>query len=179
MALILLRHTRPAGAEGLCYGRTDLGLGADFAAEAARLAADLPPVARILTSPLARCRRLAEALGAARGLAPDLAPGLIEMDFGAWENRPWAAIPRPELDRWAQDLTLARPHGGETVAELAARTRAALEAALAGPRPALLVTHAGVIKAALALSRGPAAWEAQFGFGAWLRLGPDLAPEAA
>lgn len=179
MALILLRHTRPRGAEGLCYGRTDLDLADGFEAEAARLAAELPAVARVLTSPLSRCRRLAEALARARGIAPEIVPDLTEMDFGAWEMRPWAAIPRAELDAWARDLTGARPHGGETVAELAARTAAALAAALAGPRPALLVTHAGVIKAALAHSRGQAGWEAQLGFGCWLRLGPDLLPEAA
>lgn len=179
MALILLRHTRPLGAEGLCYGRTDLDLAADFATEAARLAIELPPVARILTSPLARCRHLAEAIAAARGLAAEPDPELIEMDFGAWENRPWAAIPRPELDAWAGDLTGARPHGGESVAELAARTGAALARALDGPRPVLLVTHAGVIKAALAQARGQAGWKARIGFGEWLRLDARLQPGAA
>jgi len=174
VALILLRHTRPEGAEGLCYGRTDLPLAPGWQDEAARLAATLPPLVRIVTSPLGRCARLAGALAGARGLPLATDPGLAEMDFGRWEGQRWEAIPRPELDAWAADLTGARPHGGETVAELVARARAALATAAAGPVPALLVTHAGVIRAALLASRGPAAWRAEIGFGAWLALGPDL-----
>lgn len=176
MALILLRHTRPEGAEGLCYGRTDLALAPEFEAEAARLAQELPPVARILSSPLSRCLRLAQALAGARALPLHIDDRLAEMDFGAWEKRPWAAIPRAELDAWAADLTGARPHGGETVAELAARSRAAL--AEAQP-PALVVTHAGVIKAALVASRGAAGWQAAIPFGGWVALNPDLSERTA
>jgi len=170
MALILLRHTRPEGAEGLCYGRTDLPLAADFEAEAARLARNLPPFARILTSPLSRCLRLAEALAVARARPLSVDARLAEMDFGRWEGQAWAAIARSELDAWAADLTGARPHGGETVAEMAARSRAALRAAMAGPVPALVVSHAGIIKAALAAGQGAQGWKAQPGFGTWLEL---------
>ena len=167
MAVILLRHTRPAVAEGTCYGRTDLALAPCFAAEAARLADALPRVQRIVTSPLSRCHRLATHLAAARGLALDIDPRLTEMDFGSWEGQPWDAIPRPELDAWAEDLLHARPHGGETVAELAARTRAALDDLALGPRPVLAVTHAGVIKAARAARQGPDAWQSTLPFGGW------------
>ena len=167
MAVILLRHTRPAVAEGICYGRTDLDLAPCFDGHAARLAASLPPVAAVVTSPLTRCRRLAEVIAAARGLHPVPDPRLIEMDFGLWEGRPWDALPRAELDAWAADLLHARPHGGETVAELAARTRAALADLAARPGPVLAVTHAGVIKAARAARDGPAAWHGTLDFGAW------------
>ena len=173
MAVILLRHTRPAGAEGLCYGRTDLPLAPCFAAEATRLARTLPAIAHIVTSPLSRCHRLATHLASARGLPLTMDPRLIEMDFGAWEGRPWDAMPRPELDAWAADLLHARPHGGETVAELAARTHAALTDLALGPRPALAVTHAGVIKAARAAHQGAAAWQTTLPFGGWEPL-PDL-----
>jgi alpha-ribazole phosphatase len=105
-------------------------------------------------------------------------PRLAEMDFGAWEGRPWAAIPRRELDAWAADLTGARPHGGESVADLSARALAALRDAAQGPVPALVVTHAGVIKAAMAQARGPAGWQAQVDFGGWLRLNPDMSEPA-
>jgi alpha-ribazole phosphatase len=163
--VILLRHTRPVGAEGLCYGRLDLLPGADLAAEVARLNDSLPEVARIVASPLTRCRLLGEGLARARGLALALEPRLVEMDFGAWEGRPWADVPRAELDAWAADLLHARPHGGESVAQLAARVEAALADLGARPGRALVVTHAGVIKAALVPRRGPAAWSASIGFG--------------
>jgi len=167
MALILLRHTRPAVEAGLCYGRTDLALAEDFAAAAQDLARDLPPFQRILTSPLSRCLRLAQAVADARAMPLTVDPRLAEMDFGDWEGRRWSDLPRAELDAWAADLLHARPHGGETVAELAARTAAALTDAGQGPVPALVVTHAGVIKAAIARAQGPAGWEAQIAFGTW------------
>lgn len=178
MSLILLRHTRPDRAEGLCYGRTDLSLAEGFEAEAARLARSLPPVRRILTSPLSRCAHLARAIGAARGLRVETEPRIIEMDFGRWEGTAWSAIPRDELDRWRDDLLGANPHGGERVADLAARTRAALGDAAAGPVPALIVTHHGVIKAALAARGDAAAWRTETPFGGWHRLEwPDPGPE--
>lgn len=174
MSLILLRHTRPAVAEGICYGRTDLALAPGFAAEAARIAAKLPPVAVVVTSPLGRCRRLAEAIAAARGLPLAVEPRITEMDFGAWEGRAWAALPRAELDAWAEDLLHARPHGGETVAELAARVAAAAADWAVGPRPLLAVTHAGVIKAFRVRRDGADAWHGSLGFGAWERFAlPD------
>ncbi|MCB1390596.1 MAG: alpha-ribazole phosphatase family protein [Rhodobacteraceae bacterium] len=170
MALILLRHTRPAVDEGICYGRTDLDLAPGFAAEAARIAAELPPVARILTSPLSRCRRLAEAVGSARGLPVAEDARLIEMDFGRWETRPWAAIPRAEIDTWRDDFLAARPHGGESVQTLADRVTEALDAATGGALPALIVTHAGVIKAALSATGAADAWRAETPFGTWRRI---------
>ena len=71
MHLTLVRHTRPAVSEGVCYGMTDLKLAPTFddAGHAgSRLA--LPCAARLVTSPLRRCRRLAERIGTARGLTP-------------------------------------------------------------------------------------------------------------
>lgn len=119
MSLILLRHTIPQGAEGVCYGRTDLPLAPGLDVEVTRLLAELPPVMRIVSSPLTRCRQLAEAIGRARQHRVEIDPGLIEMDFGAWENRPWAELPRAQIDQWAEDFQNAKPHGGESVADLA------------------------------------------------------------
>ena len=124
--LILLRHTRPAGADGLCYGRTDLLPDDDFESVAARLAQQLPAVARIASSPLTRCRLLAARLATARGLPLTIDPALIEMDFGRWEGQPWDALPRAELDAWAADFWHGAPHGGESVAQLHGRVHAAL-----------------------------------------------------
>ena len=169
MGVILLRHSRPEGAAGLCYGRTDLLPDGSLAAEIARLAAELPPVARVVSSPLTRCRRLAEGLAQARALPLSLDPDLIEMDFGALENTPWDAIPRAELDAWAADFLHARPHGGESVAMLAGRTRRVLDA-LSGPEPGLAVTHAGIIKAARAAIGAPDPWRHETPFATWITL---------
>ena len=114
--------------------------------------AALPPVARVVTSPRRRCRLLAEAIAAARGLELGEDARLAEMDFGAWEGRRWDALPRAELDAWAADFEGARPHGGESVAMLAARVGAALAAAEPADPPVLWVTHSGVVRAACALA---------------------------
>ncbi|MEL6236154.1 MAG: histidine phosphatase family protein [Pseudomonadota bacterium] len=186
MELIFLRHTRPDIAEGVCYGRSDLGLAADHAAEAARLIRELPPCGRILTSPLQRCALLAQRIGQARGIAVEPDARLAEMDFGRWEGLAWDAIPRHELDAWAEDFMGARPHGGETVADLLARVQALLgtfepvepvepvSEATRGSATArdatLIVTHAGVIKAALVATGNPDGWQARPGFGETRRI---------
>ena len=170
MGLILLRHTRPEGAAGLCYGRTDLSLGPDFDHEAATIAARLPAVARIVSSPLSRCLRLAQAIARTRTLPVRVLPDLIEMDFGTWENRAWSVISRSEIDAWSEDFLDARPHGGESVRQLAARTRKALDQAAAGPRPTLVVTHAGIIKAARVATGEADAWQSETAFGRWVTV---------
>jgi len=168
MALILLRHTRPAVADGVCYGVTDLDLAGDFADAAAGIDAALPAIDRILTSPLSRCRRLAAHLAERRGLAAAVDPRLAEMDFGGWEGLPWSGLPRDEIDAWAADFDHARPHGGESVATLAAR----VSAALAEPRGGrmLWVTHSGVIRAACAILGLREGWDTRLGFGHWLEI---------
>lgn len=167
MGLIFLRHTRPQGSDGRCYGATDLLPGPDLANEVRRLSAQLPVVASIVTSPLARCKRLADALAAARKLPVRTETRLMELDFGTWEGRAWNDIPRAEIDLWAADLMDARPHGGESVAMLAAR----VEGALADlPQDTLVVTHMGVIRAALARAGRHDAWQAKLPFGHWLEI---------
>jgi alpha-ribazole phosphatase len=169
MALILARHTRPAVA-GVCYGRSDAALAPSFPAEAEALLAELPEIARIVTSPLARCRRLADVLGDRLGLPVAADPDLAEMDFGTWEARRWDAIPAPELDAWAADLLGARPHGGESVAMLLARTRRALVRMRGAAGTSLAVTHAGVIRAALFNAGDAGAWQREIPFARAIRL---------
>ena len=87
MDLILIRHPAVDIDAGICYGATDVPLLCD-AAESARtlgerlLALNVPPVEGDWhTSPLSRCRLLAEALG------PVHVDGrLQELDFGSWKG---------------------------------------------------------------------------------------------
>ena len=173
MPVILVRHTRPAVPEGVCYGVTDLGLASTFDDEAAAVLAALPPVERLVSSPLQRCRRLAERIGAARGIAPVFDERLKEFDFGAWECVRWDDIPRSELDEWAADFFHARPHGGESVRMLHERVGAAIADYRRSGAFHVVVTHAGVIKAALARAGHPDGWKAVVRFGASIRLPPD------
>jgi alpha-ribazole phosphatase len=83
---------------------------------------------------------------------------LQELDFGAWENRPWESFRGPESEAWALDPWRLAPPGGESGAALWARVgafRAEVHGHVsAGGDPVLVVTHAGVIRAWLGLERG-------------------------
>lgn len=172
MALIFLRHTTPRVGAGVCYGRTDLALADSFQEEAAEIAAEIPPVARIVSSPLLRCRHLAEFLCDRKGLSVQIDPRLTEMDFGAWEGRLWSDIPKAELDAWANDFLHARPHGGESVAMLRERVRKAKCEFLSYNERMLIITHAGVIKAAFAHGDKAEHFETTVGFGSSMTLSP-------
>ena len=156
--LWLVRHAQPLMAPGHCYGALDVP--ADPAAtthSARQLASALPQGLIAHHSPLQRCELLAQIL---LGLRPDLIytvdDRLREMDFGAWELRPWDEVPRADMDAWLADFTDARPGGdGESVRTLMARVGAAWDDTLAAPpAPTLWVTHAGVMRAAMLLSLG-------------------------
>ena len=157
MILLLIRHTAVSGAEGLCYGRTEVALADSFAAEATRVRAALPPGPWTLhASPALRCLRLAETFGP----PVTIDARLQELDFGEWDGRAWNDQPRFAVDRWCDDFVRARPPHGETYSELATRAESFV-ADLARSDPsgtAVVVTHAGIIRALLAPRRGlPAA----------------------
>jgi len=167
MEIYLIRHPKPCRSEGICYGRTDVPVDPDvLAAAAASLRSQIPAHilrnAAIFTSPAPRCLDLARELAAPR--EPAIAEELHEMHFGAWEGSPWESVPRVELDAWAADVWTYRAGGGESAAMVAARWRrwaARVTAGIAGRgAPVIGVTHAGLIRVALA--------------GA-CRLGPELA----
>lgn len=147
--IILVRHTRVTGTEGLCYGRHDVALASTFDEEASAVAAQLPwtPQA-ILSSPATRCRRLAGVLAAAAGIEVQVEPRLAEMDMGEWEGRRWDALSGPAFEAWKADPWHTAPPGGESPDAFVARV-AGLRSELLAARPdrLLLVTHAGVIRA--------------------------------
>ncbi len=117
------------------------------------------PWDRLVSSPLQRCARFAEELGAQRDLSVSLDKDLQELHFGAWEGQSAAAL--METDAEALGLFWADPYGftppqGEPVSDFSARVLAAvmrLHAAHAGER-VLLVSHGGVMRLLLARARG-------------------------
>ncbi len=149
MGIILVRHTTPKVAAGICYGQTDLHVADSFAAEAAIVLKNLPEADAIIASPLMRCQVLANHIASARKLDVKTDPRIQEMDFGRWEGQRWSDIPKAEMDAWAADFLNARPHGGESVAMLRDRTVDAVSTYQACEGTYLLITHAGVIKAAI------------------------------
>lgn len=151
MQLYLIRHPRPRVEPGICYGRLDLDLAEPAQAAAARLAPRLPRGVPLWSSPARRCRELAEALHP----APRLDERLWEMHFGDWEGRRWEEIGPTALDAWAADPAGFVPPGGESGLHVQARALDFVAAlARAGVAEALVVAHAGVMRALLAHQRG-------------------------
>jgi len=151
MKLHLLRHPQPAVAPGLCYGASDVPPDAAALASvhAALTLAGLPGTLPVYSSPLQRCALLARGLDAAE---LHIDPRLAEMDFGAWELRPWSDIARAEVDAWNADLLACRPGGAENVLDVARRVAAFRDELLrGGTREALLICHAGTIRLLLAM----------------------------
>jgi alpha-ribazole phosphatase len=127
---------------GLCYGQLDVDC-EDPLPVAARLKTRLPAGTSVISSPLRRARRLAEAIDPQAHLDVRLS----EISFGDWEGRAWNDIERKSLDAWAADVLGFTPPGGESVASL--RQRAIDFADALDVQRVALVTHAGIIRALL------------------------------
>jgi alpha-ribazole phosphatase len=166
MELFLIRHPEPAVPEGICYGRSDIGLAEDAAVCAARLRGMLPPGIPVYTSPLLRCRSVAEHLSP----APAVDARLVEMHFGEWEMRRWDEIDKAAFDAWVADILHFAPPGGESAAAMLSRSLAFLDELRASELPAAAVlTHGGVLRMLFAhwLEVPPRRWpRLVFAFGA-------------
>lgn len=146
MRLILVRHPPPLVAPGICYGSTDLDVApAQLEQTLAALAPQLPADVPLYSSPLRRCAGLAASLSA----TPIFDKRLVEMDFGAWEMRPWDDILRADIDAWAADMVTYQPGGGDSVLRMAARIAdfyEDLQRQLGNDGQAIVICHAGAIR---------------------------------
>lgn len=138
MSLQAWRHPRPEGAAGLCVGaRCDLAV---HPRRAKRLARRIQAHARrhhlphvVWTSPLRRCAAVGEWLRR-WGWVHHRDAALAEIDFGAWDGRPWSQIDKAEVDAWVADFAGFAPEGGEPLVALLQRAAAwRPEVALAEP----------------------------------------------
>jgi probable phosphoglycerate mutase len=163
---ILLRHGQTEfSTERRFAGRGDIALTGDGRLQAAAAADRLATrgIDAIVTSPLQRARRTAEAVAAATGAPLAVDDGLVEADFGKWEGLTFgeAAQRWPEaVSAWLASADVA-PSGGESFADAARRVLAALDRLLAAHQreTLLLVSHVTPIKtlACRALLAPPAA----------------------
>jgi alpha-ribazole phosphatase len=173
--LTLMRHPPIEAMGERCIGQTNVKLSPEgrealipLAEEASRLRPD-----KILCSDLQRCQLLAEAIALRLGLSSEPDPVWREVNFGTWESRTWSDIQAEEphrLSEWMANFETVAPPTGESFADLQARVLRGIENTLVGARhdaavsptarwgpnrsaPSithyLIVTHAGVIRAAM------------------------------
>lgn len=160
--IVLVRHASTTWS-GLRYcGRSDPRLSAEGRREATAVADRLAPTmqleARIIASPSRRAVATAAAIAAAAGgRTVERDPRWREADCGLAEGRSFTELssiaPATAAALLAGETEIDWPDG-ESSASLAARVRAACEDLARDGRPAVVVTHAGPILHAVALSRG-------------------------
>lgn len=159
--LLLVRHGEAvANQHGLFLGRRDDALTARGRAQAAALAAKLAeePVAAVFTSPLQRAADTARLVFGDIAMHADAR--LMEQDYGHWDGLSMEAIQTQfaaDYARWQTGDPTIAPSGGETLTELAARTRAFFEDQLAGftaGETLALVGHAGSFQTLLCVLLG-------------------------
>jgi alpha-ribazole phosphatase len=157
--LLLVRHP-PVDTElsGVCYGASDVPLGADGLAMLpvvveAIFTAGRPDV--LYSSGLVRCQSLAGAVAERCGLEVVIDSRLRERHFGEWELQRWDDIYSATGDAMLGMLTDPagwRPPGGETTFELRDRVLS-WYAELPPVGTILVVTHGGPIAALLGTLR--------------------------
>ena len=161
--VLLLRHGRTtANATGLLAGRQPIDLDETGIAQAGRAGARLRdlPLAAVVSSPLARCKRTVEiALPDAEIIEDD---GLIECGYGDWEGKPLKELAKDPL--WPvvqQHPSAAIFPNGEAMSDMSARAIATIRrwdvkiTASHGPGALWLAcSHGDVIKAIVADALG-------------------------
>ena len=160
--LILLRHGRSsANVAGVLAGRTPgVELDETGRTQAAAVVGRLTgvPLAEVVSSPALRCEQTVAPLLADRGLTAVTEPGLAEVDYGSWTNRPLKDLGQEPLWRVVQSHPSAAVFpDGEGLAGMQARAVAAIRrhdariTAAHGPRAVWLAcSHGDVIKSILA-----------------------------
>ncbi|WP_417517512.1 histidine phosphatase family protein [Minwuia sp.] len=149
---IWVRHA-PTGIADRMIGRTDVPAILPEPEMLGPLWDALSEVDRVICSPLIRARQTAAALFPE--MRPERRAGLVEQDFGDWEDRAHDDCPFPD-DLDAQALAAFRPPGGESFADVCARTADEIDDLCREHAGQILgiVAHAGVIRAALVHALG-------------------------
>ena len=152
--LFLVRHALHGQVGRSLVGRAPgIPLSSEGKAQAEALGRHFAGVefARVLSSPVQRAIETAEAIAHLRGLAVEVVDDLIEIDCGDWTGLSFADLDRdPRWHVWNTERHDAAIPGGEAFSAVRDRVSALVDR-LAGEDggPAVLVSHADVVKAAV------------------------------
>jgi alpha-ribazole phosphatase len=150
MQVYLVRHTRVALPPGICYGVSDVALAGSCEHEMNIVIQKLMHLSNpfVYSSPLSRCRLLAEKLSN-KVILDDR---LKELNFGVWELQPWDSIKGPEAGKWMNNFVNISCPGGESYLDLSERVRNFLfDLSNTNTNAIVIVTHAGIIRSILSM----------------------------
>ncbi|MCK9399760.1 MAG: alpha-ribazole phosphatase [Bacteroidales bacterium] len=152
MEVYLIRHTETIADKGVCYGQSNVPLKEPFLEEFDGIVEQIKvehPI--IYSSPLSRCTTLANYFHfhnkSQQAIIYD--DRLKELNFGQWELSKWDKIEPKPLNKWMNDYVNHSVPGGESFTQLYLRVNDFIKAILLkehGERPAIIITHAGVIR---------------------------------
>lgn len=152
MEVYLIRHTETIVDNDVCYGQSDLPLKEPFFKEFDEILNQVKvEQLKIYSSPLSRCSILANYfhLHNKSQQAIKYDDRLKELNFGKWELKKWDEIESGSLNEWMHDFVNYTVPGGEAFTRLYLRVNDFIETTLfkeQRKRPAVIITHAGVIR---------------------------------
>ena len=160
--LLLVRHGTTAwNREGRYQGQTNVPLDKTGVQQALALRSRLAreEIGAIYASDLKRAWQTASAIAVPHALVIRPEPRLREIDFGIWDGSTYHEIKQrsPEaLAAWEADPLNAAPHGGESLGQVTARVRAALDdiARVHRGQTVVVVAHGGSLQVLLCLVLG-------------------------
>ena len=149
MEIYLVRHTAVDIAKGVCYGQADIGVATTFLSEAAIIQQYLPTnITTVYSSPLKRCKKLAEHLCTAHSISFE--NDLKEINCGSWEMQLWDNIPREEIAPWLEQRISTRIPNGESYEDVYDRVKDLFISLHKQAGTKVIFTHGGVIRSILA-----------------------------
>jgi len=152
MEVYLIRHTETIVDKNVCYGQSDLPLKEPFFKEFDKILNQVKvEQPKIYSSPLSRCSILANYFHLHNKSQHYIKydDRLKELKFGQWELKKWDEIEPKLLDKWMNDFVNHTLPGGESFTQLYQRVNNFIETTLLieyNKRPAIIITHAGVIR---------------------------------
>ncbi|CCO22730.1 histidine phosphatase family protein [Maridesulfovibrio hydrothermalis] len=149
--IVLVRHGEAENAGGRAIGQTDLPLSAAGERQARTLADSLCCIdyKSFYASPLTRTMQTASYIDQKCAIPPIPCPELQEINLGKWDGLSFKKIKKdfPEQYRMrGKDIAGFRPPGGENFLDLKDRVSEAINRISSEDTPAVIVTHAGVIR---------------------------------
>ncbi len=178
----LLRHGEPE-LKGVYLGHTDSELSEQGVRDSLTAIEHNPGWDLVVSSPLQRCRYIAETVSQRLGLNLLILDQLQEYNFGEWDGQRFEAVYAQQshlADNFWLDPEANPPPSGELVADFSSRVRAAKTQLLArDEKRILIVTHGGVIRAMVAdlLDIKPQYWgriKVDYAYFTQLRFDADL-----
>jgi alpha-ribazole phosphatase len=114
MEIYLVRHTETVAPKGICYGQADVDIKEPYLDIFQGIKEQLPTDAIVYSSPLMRCKKMAEFFS--ESIIFDAR--LKEMNFGNWELKAWNDIPLEEINPWMDNFVTVRVPNGESFEDL-------------------------------------------------------------